>query len=505
MNARASSALLTALCLGIVSVVSAATSPQDLAALRQRAEAGNPVAQHNLGLVYLNPQEPAHDPVEAYVWFNLAAERGARPQELAGLVERLTPAQVTEAQRRLAARRTSASGGAAPVITPAPLESGEDVATLVADRARLSEELAAAWKEIEQLRAGGTADAELRKRLAIAEHALSNKDRDLQDLRRQLQAQTDDIPPATAKELGDLRAELIRLEEDNRRLVGELGVARTELERVTATTQGSHGQLEAELAEARRAATAAQERALAHVAENRQLLAQVSELTAARDAASKSGDEVAALREQVGRADDARTKAEQALSRAQNSVTQLQNQLSQQTAGAQEAARLRSTLEETQRTLAQREQELEQERASRAAATAAAGQVQTLQSRLAELDAARSRAEQALAETRRTLTERERELAARPRTDHTAELQTLREQLRTAEQARTQAEQSLAQAQTSLTQLQNDARARSTASNEAQRLQAALEESRRALAQREGELTSERAARAEAERRARES
>ena len=68
---------------------------------RQAAEQGHVTAQLNLGALYALGRGVPHDAVHAYLWFHLAAAYGegeARKQrEIAA--ERMTPAQIAEAQR----------------------------------------------------------------------------------------------------------------------------------------------------------------------------------------------------------------------------------------------------------------------------------------------------------------------------------------------------------------------------------------------------------------------
>lgn len=48
----------------------------DIAALRQRAEQGNPLAQYNLGISYYQGQGVIQDTVQALFWFRKAADQG---------------------------------------------------------------------------------------------------------------------------------------------------------------------------------------------------------------------------------------------------------------------------------------------------------------------------------------------------------------------------------------------------------------------------------------------
>jgi TPR repeat protein len=85
--------------------------PQDFAAAatwyRKAAEQGSPVAQNNLGVLYAKGQGVARDPVEAYFWFNLAANApGGGNRESAAnnrdaLVGELTSGQTAAVQQRI--------------------------------------------------------------------------------------------------------------------------------------------------------------------------------------------------------------------------------------------------------------------------------------------------------------------------------------------------------------------------------------------------------------------
>ena len=78
-----------------------AISDEDLAALRAKAETGDGIAQHNLGLVYANSQEAVADLVEAYAWLNIAADNGATGRSLLIVARQMSPAQVAAGKRRL--------------------------------------------------------------------------------------------------------------------------------------------------------------------------------------------------------------------------------------------------------------------------------------------------------------------------------------------------------------------------------------------------------------------
>ncbi len=140
-----------------------ASLPPALAALRAKAESGNSIAQYNLGLAYAQGREVLADPVEAFIWLNLAAESGTAGKAYDQLLQEITPAQLAEAKRRLALRKNSSP--ASPVVlapfdspisldSPAPSNPSSDLAAknqlltgeLIATRARLDAANAAAGR-----------------------------------------------------------------------------------------------------------------------------------------------------------------------------------------------------------------------------------------------------------------------------------------------------------------------------------------------------------------------
>ena len=81
-------------------------SAQELADLRARAEAGNVSAQYNLGVMYATGDGVPQDNVEAHMLLNLAASRSSGELREGvvsvrdGVAELMTPADLSEAQRR---------------------------------------------------------------------------------------------------------------------------------------------------------------------------------------------------------------------------------------------------------------------------------------------------------------------------------------------------------------------------------------------------------------------
>jgi len=249
-----------------------AISSQEIAILRAKAEKGNAVAQYNLGMVYAATNDPTSDPIEAYVWLNLAADNGATGRALTDLETQLTPAQLAEGKTRLEARRaelgikkhasaptesvvvsaapandssspissgsstnvTPASPIAAPAPVTAPGSAGNDAASLQNALSKMSAELSSAWKENDQLKAtiaklnqapkenaeADAANAKLKSaedELAQAKESaahLNDQVRSLTEENQQLHAKTADAASAAAteKSLADAQASIKELQ-----------------------------------------------------------------------------------------------------------------------------------------------------------------------------------------------------------------------------------------------------------------------------------------------------
>ena len=67
---------------------------------RPLAEAGNPKAQNQIGLMYRNGEGTAQSPARAFMWFSLAAKPGdARAKaELRAVSGTMTPAEISQAR-----------------------------------------------------------------------------------------------------------------------------------------------------------------------------------------------------------------------------------------------------------------------------------------------------------------------------------------------------------------------------------------------------------------------
>jgi hypothetical protein len=122
MSMFARAALLILLTLGLARLTAA--EPEELAALRAKAEKGSALAQYNLGLAYAEGRLAPVDLPEAFVWLSLASESGATGKALDGVLGSITDAQLAEGRRRLTAIRTAlaktaaANPGRGPRLTP---------------------------------------------------------------------------------------------------------------------------------------------------------------------------------------------------------------------------------------------------------------------------------------------------------------------------------------------------------------------------------------------------
>jgi len=379
-----------------------AISKEDLAALRAKAESGNGIAQYNLGLLYATQGDPLADPIEAYVWFNLAADNGATGRALVLLSSQMNTEQVAEAKQRLEARRqelqerkkhpspVSASASpispAAPDVTPVAADTGSpivaapvlpdppisaaplserDFAAQQAELKKMTAELSAAWKENEQLKAtiakGGQASA-----------ATEQLQRERDQLRTTLET--------TNAELAKLRAQAANFEGERNALQ----------QKISAAAQSQKDSLGAELA----AATTK-----LHTVEG--LLAQATaasgELTNAKQQIATLGEQVqkftaenqrlSGLSAQANASAESKAAAEKEAAHLRAELSALQAQLASATTTAAASGTAQKQLEETQVKLeaALRSFELQQK------------EVERLQKALANIDAEREGLQKQLA------------------------------------------------------------------------------------------------------------
>ncbi|MDD5463131.1 MAG: tetratricopeptide repeat protein [Methylococcales bacterium] len=70
---------------------------------RLSAEQGKPGAQYNLGVMYAEGQGIVQDYVRSHMWISLAANQGFKEAQgdLDWLAQRMTPAQIIEAQKKM--------------------------------------------------------------------------------------------------------------------------------------------------------------------------------------------------------------------------------------------------------------------------------------------------------------------------------------------------------------------------------------------------------------------
>ena len=115
MSMLARVALLMLLAFGFVRLPAA--EPEDIAALRLKAERGNALAQYNLGLAYAQGRLVPVDLSEAFVWLTLASESGATGKALDSVLGSITDKQLADGRSRLGTYRTAL---AAKNVTAAP-------------------------------------------------------------------------------------------------------------------------------------------------------------------------------------------------------------------------------------------------------------------------------------------------------------------------------------------------------------------------------------------------
>ena len=248
----------------------AATPAADIAALRAKAEQGNPIAQYNLGLACADLHESFYDPVEAYVWLNLAATGGTTGKALSAIIDTMTPAQLAEGQRRVAARRTNHVAVATSPIAVPSVASEKPAADTVADVS----------KEADALKVSLNAQlADANKRLAIAQAALASKDKTIASLQGQLIAVPASAPALSATEFASVQQQLAQTAD------------------ALASARRSQSLAEAEAASLKATADRVGAERLAIAAQLENTLAETTRLRADLDAAKLSDPAVAELRE----------------------------------------------------------------------------------------------------------------------------------------------------------------------------------------------------------------
>lgn len=129
---KQSLASVLVLSLGLASAAHA-IEPREILMLRSKAVQGNAVAQYNLAKAFADPTSSNRDPAEAYVWFQIAADNGAKGDDFSKLVSTMSPAEIEDAKRRLEERRSQ--------LTPTRPADDVSAETASADPAKLASEL----------------------------------------------------------------------------------------------------------------------------------------------------------------------------------------------------------------------------------------------------------------------------------------------------------------------------------------------------------------------------
>jgi regulator of replication initiation timing len=234
----------------------------DLAALRAKAEKGNAVAQYNLGLAYSAGEVVPKDAIEAYVWLRLATENGATGKALGLLMGEMSPSELAAGKLRLDERRRAIASltsgdreapAASPAIVPPPPASAapatvapapaqvaavpavdsssvleQALAVLRDDKAKLSQEIALARKELDSAKAAATEDH------GKLEATISDQTQKLAMLSAELEAARKDFAAVQSA-----RAESASLQEQVTKLTQQLAAAQAD--------QGQGNKLSAEL------------------------------------------------------------------------------------------------------------------------------------------------------------------------------------------------------------------------------------------------------------------
>jgi nucleoid-associated protein YgaU len=351
----------------LTSATAFSVAPEELDALRAKAETGDAIAQHNLGLIYANPQESVSDLVEAYAWLNLAADNGATGRSLMIVTKQMNAEQIDEGKRRveqireaLAAKRRS--GGAAlvtqspaphraaaasPVSAPAPAPNPVSASPIVpaavpvADEAaqaelkKISAELASAWQEIDQLKTAAagaaTTGATLKTERDQLARALENSTREIAELKAgaanfegERNGLLKKLADAQKTSDGESRLKLVAAETELSALKNQLADATKKLAAgATATT---------ELA-------AAQNRVSSLEADTTRLTAEKSELSQ-KLAAAVAPEEMTRVTRESSELKDRVASSQQALALATAEIASLKQELKSARTGVVPAAQL---------------------------------------------------------------------------------------------------------------------------------------------------------------------
>jgi len=310
-----------------LAAVTLTAAEADFAALRTKAEKGNAIAQYNLGLAYAEGRDTPVDRLEAYVWLSLALENGARGRALEALAAQFTPAELAAAKARLAERRGSKNP--APAAAP---ESDASLAEAQADKKQLSAELAAAWKETDQLK------TELEKARAAAASARAVDELRLGDAIALLDLELGDL----AGEIASLRADRERLQklaaQTQREATDARDAGRSYQEQIRASEQRvlelvrQTEQLKAELERAQQSIAALKSPAPAAPVDNAELIRKSRELEATLADLENSRNASIQLSASLAKANDDRAGLEKMLAQAQSAALVLSKQVDTLTA-----------------------------------------------------------------------------------------------------------------------------------------------------------------------------
>ncbi len=496
-----------------VTLANAATSSAELAALREKAENGNPIAQYNLGLVYADVREPAHSYPEAYSWLSIAADNGATGRALASVVELMTPAERAAGDNLLASRRAAIAASpapsanapaAAPIITAAPLDTRAENTAITPEAAfgaaqpQVNQQLTAALAENQRLRANAASSAELKKRVAIAESALETKDRELTTLRQRVA--TLEAARTADSEVAELRQKVAAAEDQSIELRRTLATVETERDALAAqadraqTAQTQVEELNQRLTAANTAADAARQssRELRNELDAREqaLVEARAALETQLAAATQESDQLAALRTELKASQAAQAELKAQLATAATNESKQLNALRDELKTNQAAqSDLTAKLAAATAQAAQQSKNAGDTEALRHQLTKLKQDLASTQIQLADQSAERERLAATVASAREKTAQ-----TPRPDTDAIAdlrlELAETKAELETALSAQTKTARQLAEAHEANVSLQAAAEAHQTTANNALQseltsLNGQLDESRRALAEAE--------------------